>query len=126
MGAHLKMLSKLLNDTHNGSSIIGVTKRVEKQKTKYETVSSITCISHLHNALHKFNLKSKNTIYKDCSNMNASSVITFVSYMLRQTGISFFKGLDVTFKLAPDLNKTTVYLSSYSPSSAGRYSILTN
>ena len=58
--------------------------------------------------------------------MNASSFITFVSYMLRQNGIRFFKGLDVTFKLAPDLKKNRVYLSSYSPLSAGRSSILTN
>ena len=58
--------------------------------------------------------------------MNASSFITFVTYMLRQNGIRFYKGLDVTFKLAPDLKKNTIYLSSYSPLSAGRFSILTN
>ena len=46
--------------------------------------------------------------------------------MLRQNGIRFFKGLDVTFKLATDLKKNTIHLSSYSPLSAGRYSILTN
>ena len=55
------MLSKLLNDTHNGSSIIGVIEIVEKQKKKYETLSSIR--SHFQNAFHKFNLKSRNTIY---------------------------------------------------------------
>ena len=55
------MLSKLLNDTHDGSSIIGVIKIVEKQKKKYETLSSIR--SHFQNAFHKFNLKSRNTIY---------------------------------------------------------------
>ena len=37
--------------------------------------------------------------------MNASSFITFVAYMLRQNGIRFYKGLYVTFKLAPDLKK---------------------
>ena len=37
--------------------------------------------------------------------MNASSSITFVTYMLRQNDIHFYKGLYVTFKLAPDLKK---------------------
>ena len=64
--------------------------------------------------------------YEGCSNMNASSFITFDTYMLRQNGIPFFKGLYVTFKLAPDLEKNTVYLSSYSPSNEGHVSILTD
>ena len=55
------------------------------------------------------------SVYEGCSNMNASSFITFVTYMLRQNGIRFYKGLYVTFKLAPDLKKNTVYLLSYSP-----------
>ena len=42
-------------------------------------------------------------VYEDCSNMNASIFITFVTYMLRQNGIRFYKGLYVTFKLASDL-----------------------
>ena len=42
-------------------------------------------------------------VYEGCSKMNASSFITFVTYMLRQNGIRFYKGLYVTFKLAPDL-----------------------
>ena len=46
--------------------------------------------------------------------------------MLRQNGIRFYKGLCVTFKLAPDLKKNTVYLSSYSPLNEGHFSILTN
>ena len=58
--------------------------------------------------------------------MNASSFITFVTYMLRQHGICFYKGLYVIFKLAPDLNKNTVYLSSYIPLNEGHLSILTN
>ena len=56
--------------------------------------------------------------------MNASSFITFVTYMLRQYGICFYKGLYVTFKLAPDLKKNTVYLSSYIPLNEGHLSIL--
>ena len=58
--------------------------------------------------------------------MNASSFITFVTYMLQQTGIRLYKGLYVTFKLAPDLKKNTVYLSSYGPLNEGHFSILTN
>ena len=46
--------------------------------------------------------------------------------MLRQNGIRFYKGLYVTFKLAPDLKKKIVYLSSYSPLNEGHFSILTN
>ena len=37
--------------------------------------------------------------------MNASSFIVFVIYMLPQNGKHFYKGLYVTFKLAPDLKK---------------------
>ena len=46
--------------------------------------------------------------------------------MLRQNGKRFHKGLYVTFKLAPDLKKNTVYLSSYSPLNDGHLCILTN
>ena len=58
--------------------------------------------------------------------MNASSIITFFTYKLEQNGKRFYKGLYVTFKLAPDLKKNTVYLSSYSPLNEGHVSILTN
>ena len=58
--------------------------------------------------------------------MNASSFMTFDTYMLRPNGIRFYEGLYVTFKLAPDLKKNTVYLSSYSPLNEGHFSILTN
>ena len=58
--------------------------------------------------------------------MNASSFITFFTYMLRQNAKRFYKLLYVTSKLAPDLKKNTVYLSSYSPSNEGHVSILTN
>ena len=46
--------------------------------------------------------------------------------MLRLNGKRLYKGLNVTFKLAPGLKKNTVYLSSYSPSNEGHVSILTN
>ena len=58
--------------------------------------------------------------------MNASSFITFFTYMLQQNGKRFYKELYVTFKLAPDIKKNTIYLSSYSPLNEGHISILTN
>ena len=58
--------------------------------------------------------------------MNASSFITFLTYKLRQHGKPFYKELYVTFKLAPDLKKNTVYLLSFSPLNEGHVSILTN
>ena len=64
--------------------------------------------------------------YEGCSNMNASGFITFFTYMLRQNGKRFYKGLYVTFKVAPDQKKNTVYLSSYSPLNEGHVCILTN
>ena len=65
-------------------------------------------------------------IYEGCSNMNASSFITFFTYMLQENGKRFYKGLYVIFELAPDIKKNTVYLSSYSPLNEGHVSILTN
>ena len=64
--------------------------------------------------------------YEGCSNMNASSSITFVTYTLRQSGIRFYKGSNVSFKLAPNLKINTVYLLSYSPWNEGHFSILEN
>ena len=51
--------------------------------------------------------------YKGCSNMNASSFITFFTYMLRQNVIPFWKELFVAFKMAPNMNKRSIYFSSY-------------
>ena len=65
-------------------------------------------------------------IYEGCSNMNASSFITFFTYMLRQNGKRFYKAPYAIFKLAPGRKKNTVYLSSYSPLIGGHVSILTN
>ena len=39
--------------------------------------------------------------YKGCSNI----FITFFKYVLQQNGKRFYKGLYVTFKLAPDIKK---------------------
>ena len=46
--------------------------------------------------------------------------------MLRQNGKRFYNEIYVTFKLAPDLKKNTVYLSSLCPLNEGHVSILTN
>ena len=64
--------------------------------------------------------------YEGCSNMNASSFINFFTYVLRQNGKRFYKGLYVTFKLTQNLKKNTVCLMSYSPSNEGHVSMLTN
>ena len=64
--------------------------------------------------------------YEGCSNMNASSFITLFTYMLRQNGKRFYKGLYVTITLAPNIKKNTVNLSSYSPLNECHISILAN
>ena len=64
--------------------------------------------------------------YEGCSNMNASSFITFFTYMLQQNGKRFYKGLYFTFELAPDIKKNTVYLPSNSPLNEGHVSKLKN
>ena len=46
--------------------------------------------------------------------------------MLLQNGKRFYKGLYVTFKVAPNHKKNTVYSSSYSPLNEGHVCILTN
>ena len=43
-----------------------------------------------------FSDQSSSSIYEGCSNMNASSFITFFTYMLRQNGKRLYKGLYVT------------------------------
>ena len=65
-------------------------------------------------------------MYEGCSNMNASSFITFFTYVLRQNGKRLYKGLYVAFTLAPNLKKNILYLTSYSPLNEGHVSILTN
>ena len=53
--------------------------------------------------------------YEGCSNMNASSSITFFTYMLRQNAISFWKELLVAFRMAPNIKQHSLYFSSYRP-----------
>ena len=57
--------------------------------------------------------------------MQVASFLSF-THVLRQNGKRFYIGLYVTFKLAPNLKKKTVYLSTYSPLNEGHVSILTN
>ena len=45
--------------------------------------------------------------------------------MLRQNGKRFYKGLYVTFKVAPDIKKNRVCLSSYIPLNEDHVCILT-
>ena len=43
--------------------------------------------------------------YEGCSNMNASSFVTFFTYMLRQNVIPFWKEIFAAFKIAPNIKK---------------------
>ena len=45
--------------------------------------------------------------------MNASSFITFFTYMLRQNVIPFWKELFVVFKMTPNIKKRSLYFLSY-------------
>ena len=45
--------------------------------------------------------------------MNASSFITFFTYMLRQNAIHFWTELLVAFKMALNIKKRSLYVSSY-------------
>ena len=50
--------------------------------------------------------------YEGCSNMNASSLITFFTYMLQQKVIPVWKELFVAFEMAPNIKKHSLYFSS--------------
>ena len=108
---HAPVKLNLLNLLRKSNNMLG------KPQSPFSSTCLINSIKHEH---------SCKIIYEDCSNMNASSFITFFTYMLQQNGKSFYKGLYVTFKLAPSINKNAVYFSSYSPLNEGHVSILTN
>ena len=91
----------------------------------YSTQSVISCFQVLF-FFRSFHFDLSELNYEGCSNMNASSFITFFKYMLRQNGKRFYKGLYATFKLVPDLKRNTVCLSSCSLSNEGYVSLLTN
>ena len=63
-------------------------------------------------------------VYEGCSNMNASSFITFYTYMVRQNVIPFWKELFVAFKMAPTIKKHQLYFLSYRPLYKGHSCIL--
>ena len=71
-------------------------------KSKIPTNKDVSCFKPL-----------RCCIYEGCSNMNASSFITFFTYMLRQNVIPFWKELFVAFKMAPNIKKNSLYFSSY-------------
>ena len=52
-------------------------------------------------------------VYEGCSNMSASSFITFFLYMLRQNSIPFWKEQFVAFKMAHNIKKHLLYFLSY-------------
>ena len=63
-------------------------------------------------------------LYEGCSNMNASSFITFFTFMPRQNVIPFWKELFLAFQMAPNVKKHSLFFSSYRPLYKGRSSIL--
>ena len=60
-----------------------------------------------------FKLSNCTGLYDGCSNMNASSFITFIIYMLRQNVIHFWKELFVAFKMAQNIKEHSLYFLSY-------------
>ena len=70
-------------------------------------------------------LNRANSSYEGCSNMNASSFITFFTCMLRQNVIHFWKELFVVFKMTPNTKKHSQYFSSYRRLYKGHTFILT-
>ena len=86
------------------------------------TQYSIRTPSHKPNRLR--NVYTKKGSYEGCSNMNASSFITFFTYMLRQNVLPFWKELFVAFRMAPNIKQHSLYSSSYRPLYKGHSSIL--
>ena len=78
----------------------------------------------MHIGVNLFSLKLNVREYEGCSNMNASSFITFFTYMLRQNAIPFWKELFVAFKMARNIKKYSLYFSSYRPLYKGHSCIL--
>ena len=52
-----------------------------------ETRSTIRFVAALKHSTYCVSKMHNNRLYEGCSNMNASSFIIFVTYMLRQNGI---------------------------------------
>ena len=71
----------------------------------------------VHNSLWPSN-------YESFSNMNASSFITFFTYMLRQDVIPFWKELFVAVKMTSNIKKHSLYFSCYRPLYKGHSCLL--
>ena len=90
--------------------------RLEPPDTRSRVKHSTTTVN--------LNLSILKISYEGCSNMNASSFITFFTYMLRQNVIPFWKELFLAFQMAPNIKKHTLFFSRYRPLYKGRSSIL--
>ena len=75
------------------------------------TAPSVDCclLSHVHGLSSHVNAAT----YEGCSNMDASSFITFFTYMLRQNVIPFWKELFVAFKMAPNRKIQSLHFLGY-------------
>ena len=58
---------------------------------------------------------SRQHVYEGCSNMNASSLKAFFTYMLRQNVIPFWKELFVAFKMTPNIKKHSLFFRVTDP-----------
>ena len=93
-----------------------------------EKCTNTTWLCNIHMTSQETNILVSHilvvTLYEGCSNMNASSFITFFTFMLRQNVIHFWKELFVAFKMAPNIKKHPLYFSSYRPLYTGHSCIL--
>ena len=89
---------------------------IERVGGKRNKMQGLPSIYHFFAPILIISIKQEHKIhvrYEGCSNMNASSFITFVTYMLRQIVIPFWKELFVAFKMAPNIKIHSLYSSSY-------------
>ena len=91
---------------------------------KLQCCKPYNALSHPRKCDAIHDIKLFPTVYEGCSNMNASSFITFFTYMLRQNAIPFWKELFVVFKMAPNIKTHSRYFSSYRPLYKGHSCIL--
>ena len=94
----------------------------EFQLNKANTSDTEAAFLDLHLSIPNDIVSTK--MYEGCSNMNASSFITFFTYMLRQNVIHFGKEQYVAFKIAPNIKKHSLYFSSDRPLYKGHSCIL--
>ena len=104
--------------THVRKCVIGTTAMVGLQCV------SVVFPDHTHLLFNMFSPFHSRYKYEGCSNMNASSLKTFFTYMLQQHAIPFRKELFVAFKKAPNIKTHSLYFSSYRPLYKGHSCIL--